>query len=277
MDCLQEFGRLRTESTINAADLVSTTCPPYPVMPLLQEIAMSLKIGPAVTATPHRPANDRKATRAFETRLRTFLEQQSEQARQMQEASLQIHCCQLKLARSLFAEEDADQDVLPAMEFPKAEFPAGAGHWRIFDSSPAPGGPLTESGAPPSDRSHSRTDMEHLIDRAAARHGLAPELIRSVIRTESAFDPRAMSPAGARGLMQLMPATAAELGVTDPFDPEQNIMAGTRYLRQLLDRYNGDLDHALAAYNWGMGNVDRHGLARLPEETRNYLLRIKQA
>jgi soluble lytic murein transglycosylase-like protein len=119
--------------------------------------------------------------------------------------------------------------------------------------------------------------MEHLIERAAARHGLAPDLIRSVIRTESAFDPRAVSPAGARGLMQLMPATAAELGVTDPFDPEQNIMAGTRYLRQLLDRYNGDLDHALAAYNWGMGNVDRHGLARLPEETRNYLLRIKQA
>ncbi len=77
--------------------------------------------------------------------------------------------------------------------------------------------------------------------------------------------------------MQLMPATAEELGVNRPFDPEQNVMGGTRYLRQLLDRYEGDLDHALAAYNWGMGNVERRGLEQMPRETRNYLAKVKKA
>lgn len=117
--------------------------------------------------------------------------------------------------------------------------------------------------------------LEPIIARASARYGVDGGLIRAVIKAESGFNPRAVSSAGARGLMQLMPATARGLGVDDPFDPEQNVMAGTRFLRSLLDRYDGDLDSALAAYNWGPGNVDRSP-ERLPRETRNYLARVKQ-
>lgn len=119
------------------------------------------------------------------------------------------------------------------------------------------------------------TSIEQLIDKAAQRYQVAPELIKAVIKAESSFNPKAVSPAGAQGLMQLMPATARELGVEDSFDPEQNIMGGTRYLRDLLKRYDGDLDSALAAYNWGMGNLARSD-GRLPLETRNYQKRVKE-
>ena len=113
-----------------------------------------------------------------------------------------------------------------------------------------------------------------LIEKASRRYGVDSGLIRAVIKAESNFDPRAVSSAGARGLMQLMPATARGLGVTDSFDPEQNIMAGTRFLKDMLQRY-GNVDDALAAYNWGPGNVDKHGSDRLPRETRTYLARVK--
>ena len=112
-----------------------------------------------------------------------------------------------------------------------------------------------------------------IIASAAAANGLDPKLIHAVIRTESDFNATAVSPAGAQGLMQLMPATAAELGVTDPFDPEQNIQAGSRYLKRLMDRYDGDTKLALAAYNWGMGNLERHS-HRMPQETVNYVAKI---
>jgi len=114
-----------------------------------------------------------------------------------------------------------------------------------------------------------------MIDQVAKKMCLAPELIHSVVATESAYDSTAVSCAGAQGLMQLMPETAQELGVEDSFDPLQNLLGGSKYLKQLLDKYDGDLDHALAAYNWGQGNVDRHGLEKMPEETRNYLAKIK--
>ncbi len=84
----------------------------------------------------------------------------------------------------------------------------------------------------------------------------------------------AVSPAGAQGLMQLMPKTAAEMGVTDPFDPRQNILGGCRYLSRLLDRYQGNLRLALAAYNWGMGNLEKNPGA-LPRETRNYISQVE--
>jgi hypothetical protein len=114
-----------------------------------------------------------------------------------------------------------------------------------------------------------------IIDKASRRYGVESGLIRAIIKAESNFNPRAVSSAGAQGLMQLMPATARGLGVSDSFDPEQNVMAGTRFLKDMLSRYGGNLDEALAAYNWGPGNVDRHGSDHLPRETRAYLGKVK--
>lgn len=111
------------------------------------------------------------------------------------------------------------------------------------------------------------------IQAAARANGIDAELIMAVIQAESNFNPQAVSPVGAEGLMQLMPATAAELGVNDAFDPEQNIQAGSRYLKRLLDRYDGDVSLALAAYNWGMGNLERHP-EQMPEETVQYVAKI---
>lgn len=102
------------------------------------------------------------------------------------------------------------------------------------------------------------------------KHRLPKGLLAAMIARESAGDPNARSPKGALGLMQLMPDTAKELGV-DPNDPAQNVAGGAQYMRQLLDRYQGSLPHALAAYNWGMGNLDRQGFEGMPQETRDYL------
>lgn len=115
--------------------------------------------------------------------------------------------------------------------------------------------------------------INEIIASAAETYGVDADLIHRVIQAESSFNPDAVSPAGAQGLMQLMPETAKELGVSDAFDPKENIMGGTRYLRQLLDRYDQDIPLALAAYNWGMGNVDAKKRP-MPEETRNYIARI---
>lgn len=117
--------------------------------------------------------------------------------------------------------------------------------------------------------------LDAIIAKASGRYGVDGGLIKAVIKAESGFNPNAVSHAGAQGLMQLMPGTARSLGVSDSFDPEQNVMAGTRFLRDLLKRYNGNLDSALAAYNWGPGNVDRKP-DLLPRETRDYLVRVKQ-
>lgn len=241
---------------------------------------MSIKIESIGSPPPLRPTADKKPSSGFEDQLQNILAEQSPQASAVRQARLQMHMCQLKLARSLFEEsEDTDLNtMLDALPMAGGDNLHGLADRRNFDNYPAIGGELTKTKSLlPATPQNQSPEIDRIINQAASDHGVEPGLIRSVIRTESAFDPRAVSPVGAQGLMQLMPGTAAELGVTDPFDPEQNIMAGTRYLRQLLDRYDGDLDHALAAYNWGMGNVDRHGLDRLPEETRNYLDRVKRA
>lgn len=125
-------------------------------------------------------------------------------------------------------------------------------------------------------KAQSPTSYENIIKTASTRYGVEEGLIKAVIKMESNFNPKAVSSAGARGLMQLMPGTAAGLGVKDSFDPEQNIMAGTRFLKDMLNRYNGDVDSALAAYNWGPGNVDRSRGAFLPRETREYLVKVKK-
>jgi Transglycosylase SLT domain/Domain of unknown function (DUF4124) len=117
----------------------------------------------------------------------------------------------------------------------------------------------------------------HLIDDAARANGLEPALIRAVLMAESGGDPRAVSPRGARGLMQLMPATARQYGVGNSFDPEQNIRAGSQYLRDLTDHYRNDLELVLAAYNAGPAAVDQHGGAIPPiKETLAYVPRVLQ-
>ena len=115
---------------------------------------------------------------------------------------------------------------------------------------------------------------EPLIQEAAQFHGVDADLVRAVVRTESAFDAMAVSGAGAQGLMQLMPALAAELGVMDPFDPRENVFAGVRYLRWLLDEHDGNETLALASYNAGPGAVMRYqGVPPYPE-TRHYVKTI---
>ena len=111
-----------------------------------------------------------------------------------------------------------------------------------------------------------------LIDRVSGEYGVNPKLIRSMVKQESGFNPKAVSPAGAQGLMQLMPLTAGEMGVKDPFDPEQNIRGGVGYYKKMLDAQGGDQARALAAYNFGPGNVAK-GL-EWPKETRDYIAAV---
>lgn len=122
-----------------------------------------------------------------------------------------------------------------------------------------------------------REQLWPMVREIAAFHGLDPNLVDLVIRMESGYNTRAVSHKGAQGLMQLMPGTAAMYGVSDVFDPRENIQAGVRYLRDMLQRYNSNLTLALAAYNAGPGAVDRHGGVPPFRETRNYVDSIMSA
>ena len=117
-------------------------------------------------------------------------------------------------------------------------------------------------------------DVDRAIEEAAARHNVDPNLVRAVVKVESNFNPNAVSRKGAMGLMQLMPATARQLNVNDPFDPEQNVDAGVRHLKQLLESYKGDVRLTLAAYNAGAGAVARSSGVPRYAETQNYVRRI---
>jgi soluble lytic murein transglycosylase-like protein len=136
------------------------------------------------------------------------------------------------------------------------------------------------SALSPEDRGHasyrvlSRAEIDKYVDEMAAKHKVDPELIRAVIAAESGYNPAATSRKGAQGLMQLMPGTAQQLGVRDAYNPKQNIEAGVRYLRALLDKYDGDLDKALAAYNAGEGAVERAGGVPGYRETQDYVQKI---
>ena len=120
-------------------------------------------------------------------------------------------------------------------------------------------------------------DVDDIVQKYAAQNGLAPALVRAVIRTESDGNPRCVSRAGAMGLMQLMPANVKEAGIADPFDPEQNIAAGTKQLAGLMVQYKGNLDLALAGYNAGPGNVHKYGGVPPFTETQNYIRRVRAA
>ncbi len=124
-------------------------------------------------------------------------------------------------------------------------------------------GPLATSG-----------DIDSAIEQAAARHNVDPNLVRAVVKVESNFNPNAVSRKGAMGLMQLMPSTARQLKVKNPFDPEQNVDAGVRHLKQLLESYGGDVKLTLAAYNAGAGAVARSSGVPHYAETQNYVRRI---
>jgi len=164
----------------------------------------------------------------------------------------------------------------------------------FINSEPAISGKLTASAAKPratiylpaessftgSNRpalNIDRDGAEKLVREAAERHHMDPALVRAVIETESGWNATAKSRKGALGLMQLIPTTAVRFGVNDAFSPQQNVDAGVRYLKTLLERYNGNLDLALAAYNAGEGAVDRaHGIPAF-RETRDYVQKVQNA
>lgn len=138
---------------------------------------------------------------------------------------------------------------------------------------------MVQDGRRPAPRPSSRltsspAELEALIERYAGRRELEEKLVRAVIQVESSFDPGAVSRKGAMGLMQLMPETARELAVEDPWDPEQNVRGGTEYLSRMLSRFDGDLEFALAAYNAGPSAVERYGGVPPYPETRTYVERV---
>jgi Soluble lytic murein transglycosylase and related regulatory proteins (some contain LysM/invasin domains) len=118
------------------------------------------------------------------------------------------------------------------------------------------------------------SSMDKIFDEAAAKYNVPVDLLKAVAKAESDFNPKAVSSCGAQGVMQLMPATAKGLGVTDAFDPEQNIMGGAKYISSMLKRYDGNTKLALAAYNAGSGNVKKYGGIPPFKETQNYVKKI---
>ena len=157
-----------------------------------------------------------------------------------------------------------DGDQSSFVDIPTAEID----HFESIPDSPTP-----PTNPPPATLPHS-FDLTQAVNDASGTYRLDPDLVTSVIRAESGFNVRAVSPKGAQGLMQLMPQTATQLGVKNAFDPQANVEAGTRYLRELLERYNFDLIKALAAYNAGPQRVEQYNGVPPYYETKAYVARI---
>ena len=166
------------------------------------------------------------------------------------------------------AAAQAAPPAAPLIEHPPVHPPAPQAVPVVVPEPPA-GTPVAAQAAPPSEQT-----LESLIREAAQRHNLEMDLLAAVIAVESGFRPKAVSPKGAQGLMQLMPGTARDLAVTDPFDPAQNINAGARYLRQLIDQHQGSYWRALAAYNAGARRASQYGGLPPYRETISYIHRV---
>jgi len=248
---------------------------------IAQEVAMSIESlnSPALFASMSLPAsasekNHHSQGNQFAALLEQAKQSQSGVPATAEQALIQLKVTQLQMMQGLFSDSDDDEQESQPLFDMTANSPFSlldSRKGQFIDKYRQNLAPLQ----PPSE-AVSRDQIEGIIDRVADKVKLAPELIRAVVTVESSYNSTAVSHAGAQGLMQLMPATAADLGVKDSFDPVENISGGSRYLSRLLDKYAGDLDRTLAAYNWGQGNVDRHGLEKMPLETRNYLAKVKQ-
>lgn len=252
-----------------------------------------MSVKPIAHLHPLQTAPAKPATAGLKTGTDTFyelLESAAHSGNKLQAADADAFAQMVRLEqlRTVMDPFNIQQEQSPLLSSPvgspsnllkefKKQLPAGDKLPTSADSSSMTAViPLEEPPAPPAKTTPSRipVDLESIIVKASEQYGVPDGLIRAVIKAESNFNPNAVSRAGAQGLMQLMPATARGLGVTNSFDPAQNIMAGTRFLKDLLDRYHGNIDSALAAYNWGPGNVDRRARA-LPAETRDYISKVK--
>src|ERR1017187_9872282 len=149
--------------------------------------------------------------------------------------------------------------------------PRAVGEQRVGENVIAPRAVPQSPMPPDAPKPAPAFGLDETVDRIAAQHSLPPQLIHSVIKVESNYNPRAVSPKGAQGLMQLIPATARRFGVADSFNPMENIQGGAKYLKYLLDLYNNDYALALAAYNAGEAAVARYGAVPPYKETQNYL------
>jgi soluble lytic murein transglycosylase-like protein len=169
--------------------------------------------------------------------------------------------------KRVFVNSDPPAATRPARGSLATGIPAGfkSGTTQIHDTA----SPLLTAA-----QQANRQKIEEMIREVSARYRVDPALVRAVIQTESNWNTSAVSRRGALGLMQLVPGTAQQLGVNNAFDPKQNLDGGVHYLRDLLERYNGDLDKALAAYNAGPGAVDRAGGVPRYRETREYVQKI---
>ncbi len=199
--------------------------------------------------------------------FRAFLQERLAEPQPLERIAVDFLRQALELVLSDGEPEEKDHFFSP----PPFSFPPVPGTRNSLQRDEAP---PTQPGFEVSENLPEIQDFDPVIETASRKYNVDPALIRAVIQVESGGNPAAVSPAGARGMMQLMPGTAAEMGVENPFDPAQNIMGGARYLRRLLDRYRGDVKLALAAYNWGMGNVERRPEA-MPRETRNFIVKVE--